>query len=158
MNGLDFVLLAILALAAFGGFRQGFVLEVAGILGGVIALGVARVEYADVRATLARLLPHSPWLTVVAYLLVFLLVWGAIIIVARRIRSLVRLMMLGWLDRLGGTIIGLVQGALLVEVVLYFARRVPQTGVRQLAHHSTLAPIFLSVMPTFNHLFPYVPR
>jgi membrane protein required for colicin V production len=150
-------MLVFLALATFGGFRQGFVLETAGIFGAVVALAVARLEYSDVRTMLQQFAPHSAWLTIVAYLLIFLLVWGAIIIVARKIRSLVRLMMLGWLDRLGGALIGLVQGALLVELLLYFTRRVPNAQLRHLAHHSALAPAFLSVMPLVNHLLPHVP-
>lgn len=158
MNALDVLLLILLAVTAFAGFRQGFIVEVAGILGAVAALGVARLEYVDVRTILEQLAAKSPWLTIVAYVLVFLVVWGAIIIVARKLRLLVRLMMLGWLDRLGGAIIGLVQGALLVALLLYFARRVPQTGIRHLANHSALAPTFLSAMPLLSHVFPHVPR
>ena len=158
MNALDLVMLAVLAFTTFAGFRQGFILEIAGIFGAVAALGIARLEYSDVRTILEQFAARSPWLTIVAYLLVFLVVWGAIIIVARKIRLLVRLMMLGWLDRLGGAVIGLVQGALLVALLFYFARRVPQTGIRHLANHSGLAPIFLSFMPLLGHVFPHVPR
>jgi membrane protein required for colicin V production len=157
VNAIDIVILVVLALATFAGFRQGFILEIAGIFGAFAALGVARLEYADVRSMLEQFAPHSPWLTIVAYLLVFLVVWGAIVIVARKIRSLVRLMMLGWLDRLGGAVIGLVQGALLVALLLYFARRVPQSGLRHLANHSALAPTFLSAVPLLSHVFPHVP-
>jgi membrane protein required for colicin V production len=158
VNTLDIVMLVLLALAAFSGFRQGFVLEIAGIFGAIVALAVARVEYPDVRATLQQFAPHSPWLTVVAYVLVFLVVWGAIVILARKVRSLVRLMMLGWLDRLGGALIGLVQGVLLVELLLYLARRVPSGELRHLANHAALAPVLLSAMPLVNHFFPHIPR
>ncbi len=158
MNVVDVLLLILLAFTTFTGIRQGFVVEIAGILGAVAALGVARLEYVDVRTILEQFAAKSPWLTIVAYLLVFVVMWGAIIIVARKLRLLVRLMMLGWLDRLGGAVIGLVQGALLVALLLYFARRVPQTGIRHLANHSALAPIFLSVMPLLSHVFPHVPR
>jgi membrane protein required for colicin V production len=158
VNAVDILILVVLAFTSFAGFRQGFILEVAGILGAVAALGVARLEYVDARTILEQFAARSPWLTIVAYLVVFLVVWGAIIIVARKIRLLVRLMMLGWLDRLGGAVIGLVQGALLVALLLYFARRVPPSGIRHLANHSALAPIFLSVMPLLGHVFPHVPR
>lgn len=158
MNAVDIAMLILLLLSAFSGFRRGFVLEIAGIFGAVVALGVAHLEYPDVRATLQQFAPNSPWLTVVAYLIVFLVVWGAIVILARKIRSLLRLMMLGWLDRLGGALIGLIQGALLVELLLYFARRVPSGDLRHLANHAALAPAFLSVMPLVNHFFPHVPR
>lgn len=157
MNAVDVVILAIVGLAALSGFRRGFVLEVAGLFGAFAALAIARLEYADVRSTLARFLHQSPWLTVVSYLVVFLVVWGAIIIIARKVRSLVRLMMLGWLDRLGGVMIGVVQGLVVVELLLYFARLVPNGGLRHLAHHAALAPALLSVMPLLKHAVPHVP-
>jgi membrane protein required for colicin V production len=157
VNGLDIAILAVLAVGALLGFRQGFVMEVATILGAVAALGVARLEYGDVRTSLQRIVAHSPWLTTVAYLVVFFVIWAAIIILARKVRLLVRLMMLGWMDRIGGAIIGLIQGALLVELLLYLARRVPNTGMRHLAVHSALAPAFLAVAPSLTHLFPHVP-
>jgi membrane protein required for colicin V production len=158
VNGVDIVLLVVLVITTLAGFRQGFIMEIAGILGAVAALGVARLEYVDLRTILEQFATKSPWLTIVAYMLVFLVVWGAIVIVARKIRQLVRLMMLGWLDRLGGAVIGLVQGALLIALLLYFAHRVPSTEIRRLANHSALAPIFLSVMPLLSHVFPHVPR
>lgn len=158
MNAVDVLMLILFAFTTFAGFRQGFIVELAGMVGAVAALGIARLEYADIRTILEQFAARSPWLTIVAYLLVFLVVWGAIIIVARKLRLLVRLMMLGWLDRLGGAVIGLVQGALLIALLLYFARRVPPTGIRHLANHAALAPIFLSVMPLLGHVFPHVPR
>lgn len=158
MNGFDIAIFLVLALAALGGFRQGFILQVATILGAVAALGIARLEYPDVRTSLEHHLPHSPWVTVIAYVAVFLLVWAAVVILARKIRSLARLMMLGWMDRVGGAIVGLIEGALVVELLLYLARRAPHHGLRSLAAHSALAPTFLHFSPTLNHLFPHVPH
>ncbi len=158
MNAFDGILLLFLAAFMVLGFRRGFILEVAGIFGSIAAFGVARVEYGDVRTMLEGFLPHSPWLTIVAYVFVFLLIWGAIIIVARKIRSLVHLMMLGWLDRLGGMAIGIVQGALAAELLVYLARHAPNSGLRHLETHSALGHVFVAAEPFFIHLFPSVPR
>ncbi|HEX6507762.1 MAG TPA: hypothetical protein VF221_09040, partial [Chloroflexota bacterium] len=61
------------------------------------------------------------------------------------------------LDRLGGAIIGVIQGLIVVELLVYLARHVPNAGMRHLTSHSALATAFLHVAPSFNHVFPHIP-
>jgi membrane protein required for colicin V production len=157
VNYVDIAILVLLALAIISGLRQGFIMMVAGILGAVVALGVARLEYADVRHILAQAVGHSPWLTVIAYLLVFLVVWGAIIVIARKIRLLARLFLLGWLDRLGGAIIGFLQGLIVADLLLYLGRRVPNKQLHHAVKHSLLGPAFAHAFPYISHWFPHIP-
>src|SRR5947209_17416457 len=98
MTIVDIVILAILVAAVLGGIRQGFIMQVATILGVVAALAVAKLEYPDVRRFLAQFASGSQWLTVISYMLVFLVIWGAIIVLARRLRSIAHLLLLGWMD------------------------------------------------------------
>jgi membrane protein required for colicin V production len=158
VNSFDVVLLVLLAASTALGLRNGFVVEVAGIFGSVLAFGVARLEYGDVGAELQRFLSRSPWMKIVAYFIVFFIMWTAVMIVARRMRSLLRLMMLGWLDRIGGAIIGFAQGVLVAVLVVYLASRSPGLGLRQLERHSALGHVLVSAAPVFTHLFPTVPR
>ena len=156
MTWVDLGIIAILALSAFGGFRRGFVFEVAIIVGSIVAFAVARQEYPDVRNVLAQVAASSTWLTVIAYLLVFLIVWGAIIVVARWIRRLVRTFGLGPLDRIGGTAIGVLQGLLLVELLLYLGERVPATNIRQAVEAAALTPTLLQLVPVLHGWFPRI--
>jgi membrane protein required for colicin V production len=156
MTWVDLAVVAILALTAFGGFRRGFIFEVAVILGSIVAFAVARQEYPDVRSVIAQVAPHSTWATVIAYLVVFLIVWGAIMVVARWVRRLVRTFGLGPLDRLGGTAIGVLQGLLLVELLLYLGERVPATDIRRAVTQATLTPTLLQLIPMLHGWFPHV--
>lgn len=156
MTLIDIIIILVLIGAALAGFRQGFVLEIATIFGVVVALGVARLEYTDIRHLLSPIGGHSPWLTVVAYLLVFLVVWAAVILVARRIRWLVRLLLLGWADRVGGAIIGLIQGAVVVEMLLYLGVRLPNAALHHAIKHAALTPTFLHLLPMLHRFFPHV--
>lgn len=158
MNAVDIVILAALVFGAVSGFRQGFIVEMATILGSIIALTAARIEYRPVRDFLAGMAPHSPWLTAIAYLIVFLVVWGVIVIVARIVRRLARLLLLGWADRFGGVIVGVLQGALVLELLLYLGKRVPSQELQTLVNHAKLAPIFLDVIPYLSKLFPTIPK
>jgi membrane protein required for colicin V production len=140
----------------FGGWRRGFILEAATILGAVAALGIARLEYPGVRGFLQTIVPTSPWLTAISYLAVFLLVWGVIVLIARRLRMLARFLMLGWMDRLGGAIIGLAQGLLVVELVLYLGKRLPNHALRHGINHSAFGATFIRIVPYVNHWFPHI--
>jgi membrane protein required for colicin V production len=154
----DIVIIAVLAAGVLGGIRQGFIMQVATILGAVVALGVAKLEYRDVRQYLAHVASGSQWLTVISYLIVFLVIWGAVVVIARRIRTLARFLLLGWLDRIGGAIVGLLQGLLLVDLLLYLGKRLPNSALHHAIKHSLLGPSFSQVFPYINHWFPHVPH
>lgn len=139
------------------GFLRGFIIEVAVILGAVAALAVAKLAYPDVRHQLSHIVAKSPWLSAIAYLGVFLIVWSAIMILARVARRVARLLMLGLFDRIGGAVIGVLQSALLLELLLYLGKRVPNHALHHAIKHSLLAPAFLRVIPLVDRLFPHVP-
>lgn len=139
------------------GFRRGFIIEVAVILGAVVALAVAKLAYPDVRHQLSHVAPRSPWLSAIAYLGVFLIILSAIMILARAARRAARLLMLGMPDRLGGAVLGVLQSALLLDLLLYLGKRVPNHALKLAIKHSLLAPIFLRVVPLVDRLFPHMP-
>lgn len=157
MNGFDVVLLLVLAGSVLNGFRQGFIVQIASIVGVVIGLAVARQEYVDVRHAITSVAPHGPWTTVVAYLIVFLVVWTAVVLVARRIRFLVRLMLLGPLDRLGGALIGLLEGIVVAVLLVYVGDRVHNHNLHTAIHQSTLGPRFGQFNRALDRFFPHIP-
>lgn len=157
MNVVDVGIIVILLFGALTGLMQGFIVEIAGIFGALIAFALARSEYKPVHHVLAGFAPHSPWLTVVSYLVIFLVVWGAILFGARLLRRAARLLMLGPIDRAGGAVVGLLQTALVLELLLYIARHGPNHSLQSAVKHSVLAPNFLALAPTVHHLFPALP-
>lgn len=157
MNIIDIIILVVLLLGVVNGARIGFIVEIAAILGFLLAIAVAKAEYGQVRHFLASFAPHSPWLTVIAYLIVFLVVWGVIIALARVVRKGIRLFLLGPLDHLGGAIIGIFQAALLLELLLYLGKRVPYHQLKVAIAHSKLAPHFLALVPQIDKYFPHIP-
>ena len=156
MNAIDVVIVAVLALAVLTGFRQGFILEVAFVAGAFVALAAARAGYPIVRPILESFAAKSAWLTAISYLIVFAVVWGAVLAAARVVRRGVRLLFLGWADRLAGAVLGLVQGAIVVELLLYLGQRVPSRDLHRVIKESQLAPTFLNLVPYLHRLFPHV--
>ncbi|MDQ2742786.1 MAG: CvpA family protein [Chloroflexota bacterium] len=156
MNAVDIIILLFLLFGFLTGLRRGFILEVATILGAVVALSVAKVEYAAVRHLLLQVAPKSSWLTVISYLIVFLVIWSVIVTLARLARKALRLLFLGFFDRLGGAVVGVLQAALIVELLLYLGKRVPNHALHHAINHSKLAPAFLQAIPYIDRLFPHV--
>jgi membrane protein required for colicin V production len=154
----DLVIIAVLILATVGGFLRGFIMMVAGTVGAIVALAIAKLEYGDVRQMLAGTAGHSPWLTVIAYLLVAVVVWTAIILVARKVRFVARLLFLGWLDRLGGAVFGFLQALILIELLLYFGRNLHNKALHHAVKHSLLGPAFAQAFPYISHWFPHIPK
>ncbi|MGH2447933.1 MAG: CvpA family protein [Chloroflexota bacterium] len=156
MNWVDIAIVVLLALDVLYGLHRGFILEVATIIGVLAALAVAKADYSVVRNLLDPLVHgHPHWLTVVSYLIVFVVVWAAILVVAGRIRSLIHLLFLGWLDRLAGGFVGLIQGLILVVVLLGLAKHYPNHTLRHALHHSQLASSLGRAGPYVDHLLPH---
>lgn len=156
MNIIDILILVILLFGVLNGFRRGFIMEVALILGAVVALAVAKLEYPIVRHLLSLVAPKSAWLTVISYLIVFLVIWGVIVTLARVVRKAAHLLLLGFANRLGGAIIGLLQGALVVELLLHLGKRLPNHVLHHEIVHSKLAPAFVHALPYIDRFFPHI--
>lgn len=116
MNWLDIVLIAVLALATFLGFRRGIIAMVFPIVGLIIGVVLAGHYY----GTVGGWLPidnqqHAGW---AGYAIIIVVVLIVSVILASVLRRFIRLVLLGWVDRLGGAILGLAVGSLFCAAVL----------------------------------------
>lgn len=152
----DLLIVVVLAALTLNGFRQGLIVQVAAIAGFLIGLVVARLEYRDVDHILSGYFPKGIWLTDVSYLLVVVLVTGAVVFLAQKTRFAARLLLFGCGDRLGGAVVGFVEGVVAVEVLLYLGRYAPNATIRGWVEHSALAPTFLNLVPHLHRLLPHL--
>ena len=65
--------------------------------------------------------------------------------------------MLGWADRFGGLLVGLLQSALVLELLLYLGQHWASHDVHRVLAQSSLAPMFVDMVPYLNKLFPHMP-
>lgn len=158
MNVIDIIIVILLVAGLLAGLRQGFIVEVAAIVATVVGLWAARHEYAPVQKFLGGFAPHGEGLTIASYLIVFLVVSGVILSLARVGRTAARLLLLGGIDRLAGAALGLLQAAVLVELLLYLGKRARIQSLHQAITHSQLAGHFLTVVPYIDRFFPHLPK
>ncbi|HZU14237.1 MAG TPA: CvpA family protein [Chloroflexota bacterium] len=157
-NGLivTIVVIAALVMGALSGLRRGLIVEVALTAGVVIALVLARAADGTARSALAGIMGHSHWLAATSYLVTFAIIWAAILILARGVRRIARLALLGPLDSLAGAALALIQTALVLAMLLALARHAPNRTVRAAVAHSSAAHVLLQSLPAIHPLLPHL--
>jgi membrane protein required for colicin V production len=156
---IDVLWLLLMVMAIFKGIRQGLLLAVFSAVAFIIGLAAAIKLSATVAAWLepavsrtgsgrgpAHAHPHSHWLPVLAFLLVFLVVvigvrWGA-----RLVEKLVDLAMMGWLNKLAGVLLYAVIYTIIWSVCLFYAVQV-----------HLIPDATLSSSVTYPHIRPWGP-
>ncbi len=151
MNWLDIAIIVVIAFSIFRGFRAGIikaVLSLAGLIIGVILAGRYYIP-------LSELLPFIPQ-TGVAKAVAFAIILIGVVVIAAIIASLLKwaasVVMLGWVNRLGGALFGLGLGAILCGALL--ATWVKFLGIAGAIVESTLARILLDHFPVVLALLP----
>ncbi len=116
MNYIDIVVLALVGLAAFKGFRNGFVTELATIIGLVLGLYTA----AKFSSFLARVLKDyfKPSIVeTVSFLIIFLTIIILVMILAKIVNGFIESLKIGFLNRLMGAIFGGVKALFVISVM-----------------------------------------
>ena len=116
MNLFDIVLIVVLALVTFLGLRRGLISMVLPLVGLIIGVILAGQHYGTVGGWLP--IENAEYAGWAGYAIILVAVFIAAVILARILRRFVRLVFLGWIDRLGGAILGLVLGGLLCAAAL----------------------------------------
>ena len=151
MFWLDIAVIVIIGIATLIGLKIGIikaVLTLAGVIVGVLLAGRFYVALADQltfipQETLARLVAFAIILTVV------MLIAG---IIAGVLKWLASIILLGWVNRLGGALLGLITGSILCGALL--AMWTKFLGISDPIAESALATFLLDRFPMVLALLP----
>lgn len=121
MTGVDYALLAAVALSALLGAWRGVVSEVLGLVAWVAAFFAARWWGQGVAAVLPASLSDPAWRLLAAYAAVFVGTLLLFALLRLLLSRLLRAVGLGLLDRLLGAVFGVARGGLLVLVLVVLA-------------------------------------
>jgi membrane protein required for colicin V production len=151
MNWLDIVILVAIAIAVFLGLRMGLikaVLVLAGIIVGVVLAG----HFSGPLAQRLTFISSESVAKVVAFAIIMLAVLAVAAIVAALLTWTAKVVMLGWVNRLGGAVLGLLLGALFCSALL--AMWVNFVGMADAIAESAIATILLDRLPMVLALLP----
>ena len=151
MNLLDIGIIVAVAVPTVIGLRTGIikmVLSLAGIIVGVILAGRYSVPLANQLSFITN--------EGVAKIVAFAIILIGVMIIAAVLASLFKwaasVVMLGWVNRLGGAVFGLVLGAIFCGALLAIC--VKWLGVSSIITESIVAPILLDEFPLVLALLP----
>jgi len=117
MNWLDIVLLVLLALSALNGLTQGLIraaLSLAGIILGVILAGRFYQPLSD----LFGFISNEHIADIAAFLIILIGVMLLTYLLALLLTKVATVTMLGWVNRLGGAVFGLLVGTIFLSALL----------------------------------------
>jgi len=151
MSWLDIVIMVVVAIATFWGLRIGIikaVLSLAGLIVGVILAGRFYVP-------LSQQLTFIPQVGI-AKIVAFAIILVGVMVIAGVLAGLLKwaasIMMLGWVNRAGGAVLGLVLGTILCSALL--AIWVKFLGVAGAISESSLTAVLLHYFPMVLALLP----
>ena len=151
MNWLDIVIIVAIAIAILIGLRIGIIkaiLSLAGLIVGVILAG----RYYDPFYHQLSFIPYENAAKVVAFAIILIGVMVIAGVLASLLKWAASAIMLGWVNRLGGAVFGLVLGAIFCGALL--AIWVKFFDITAAISESNLAAILLDRLPMVLALLP----
>lgn len=124
MNQLDIVIMAVLALMGLRGLLRGLIKEVAALTALVLGGWLAYRFHDTAAAPLKPLMP-VPVAEVVTFVLLLIMVGLVAHLLGNLLTGLVKLALLGWVNRLGGVAVGLLEGSLILGMIFYAIMAIP---------------------------------
>jgi len=150
MNPIGIGILAFIAYFGFRGFQRGLVDEVGRLVGLVLAILLANKfspglsEYIGLANEVARL--------AVAFLIVFVATLILMGLLTRAIRALVELVLLAWLDQIGGVVFGVLKSIVVLGVLIYILESFAVTH-EFVARLETQSAVYRNVVVVKDGLF-----
>jgi membrane protein required for colicin V production len=150
MNWVDVVIIIYLALSIITGFAQGLIRTLLSIIGLIIGILLASHFYKQL-GDILTFISNRDAANIVAFVIILLAVMGIATLIALLLRSLIKAIMLGWIDKIGGAVLGLILGALSVSAILAIIVKYTDSS---LITNSKFAAFFLDKFPIVLGLLP----
>jgi membrane protein required for colicin V production len=145
---IDIIFVALMVLAVFKGLRNGLVVALFSFLAFIIGLAAAMKLSVVVAEYLADNTNISQkWLPVLAFIIVFFFVVLLVRLGAKAIEGALRMVMLGWLNKIGGIIFYALLYLFIFSILLFYAQQL-----------KIIKPQVAEVSASFKYIYPLAPK
>ncbi|HEY6063236.1 MAG TPA: CvpA family protein [Chitinophagaceae bacterium] len=145
---LDLIYAVIIILAVLQGYRRGLVVGLFSLVAVIIGLAAAMKLSIVAGNYIGKVIKISnEWLPIISFAVVFLLILLLIRLGARAIEKAVDMVMLGWLNKIGGIIFYAALYTIIFSVLLFYA-----------AQMKLLQPETISKSVTYSFIQPWGPK
>ncbi len=153
MNILDIILAIILVLAIVNGLRKGLISQLVSIISLILGVWLSFKFSSALSVWLAQNIEaSSSIINVLSFITIFVLVILGLNIVGKILEQSIKLVMLGWLNRLLGSLFGLLKAVLILGLILSLTEPFILKIIAS-EEPSTLSPIIQNIT---NSIFPYL--
>lgn len=161
---IDILFAVVLLLAVIKGFRKGLIIALFSIVAFIIGLAAALKLSVAVAAYFERNLSMTgKWLPFIAYAVVFIVVVWLVNLGAKLIEKSVEMVMLGWLNRLGGILFFALLYTMIFSIFLFYTEKIHLFNTASLAASKVYPYVkpwgpkvmdaLGQVMPIFKNMF-----
>jgi membrane protein required for colicin V production len=161
---IDILVLIMLVFAVIKGLRRGLIIAVFSILAFIAGIAAAMKLSVVVAGYLKDSVNVSAkWLPVLSFILVFVAVVLLVRLAAKLLEKSVEMVMMGWVNKIGGVILYIVLYMFMLSVLLFFAQQVKlfsDSTLQQSVTWPWIQPLgpwvidgFGKVLPMFKDMF-----
>ena len=156
---IDIFFCIIVLLAIIKGWKKGLILALFSMVCGLIGLAAA-VKLSAVLATHMKSDLHmsNRWLPVIAFILVFVMVILLVLWAARLLEKLIQLVLLGWLNKLGGILFFLILYLSIYSIALFYGtetRVISKATIDSSYFYALIAPLGPAVIRFITGFIPF---
>lgn len=124
MNFLDLIILIPVVWLCIRGFSKGLIIELATLIGFVVGILAAWYFSGYVQDLLKEYFTlNDQALRIISYIVIFLVVILVFYLIGKVLEKVIDLVMLGWLNKILGGIIGLAKGIVLICIILFIIEK-----------------------------------
>jgi len=153
MNWLDIAIVLIVAFFAVTAFSAGLIRELVTLVSAVVGVVVAGLFHDDLARDVLVFIDDKDTANIVGFLVLLGAIYLAGQLIAIMLKQVAAILLLGWADRLGGALFGLLKGLVMVEVLL-IAFVTFDVGLRDAIQGSGLASVFLDAASVLLIILP----
>ena len=154
MNWLDIAIALIIVTFTISAFSSGLIREVVTLVSAVVGVIFAGLFYDDLARDVLVFIHDDDAARFFAFLALLGSVYLTGQLIAMMLKQMASLLLLGWVDRVGGAAFGFLKGLVVVEVLLILLVTFPQIGLEKEIDGSSLASVFLDAIPLLLVLLP----
>jgi membrane protein required for colicin V production len=154
MDWLDVVVILVMVLPMYLGWRRGLIGTVVPLVGLVFAILMAGHFYDPVAEWLSHWLDSSGQAKLLGFAIIFVAVIAAAFAIAFAARRFLNFLLIGWVDTIGGLVFGLLAGTLIAGGLLSLVSKFFGSRVEGTVADSALATFLLDKFPFVLLLLP----
>ena len=151
MSWIDIAVIVLIGIATLVGFKSGIIKAVLTLAGVIVGVILAGRFYAALAENLT-FIPQETLARVVAFAIILVLVILIASIIAGVLKWLASIVLLGWVNRLGGALLGLIMGSIFCGALLAIWTKF--LGISDPIAESALANFLLDGFPMVLALLP----